>query len=35
MALGFRSHSLTVDLPVVALTLAAIAHWIRGARRTP
>jgi len=31
MALGFRSHSLTVDLPVVALTLAAIAHWIRGA----
>lgn len=31
MALGFRSHSLTVDLPVIALALAAIAHWIRGA----
>lgn len=31
MALGFRSHPLTVDLPVIALTLAAIAHWIRGA----
>ncbi|WIY04139.1 hypothetical protein QRX60_09915 [Amycolatopsis mongoliensis] len=31
MALGFPSRSLTVDLPVIALTLAAIAHWIRGA----
>lgn len=31
MALGFRSHPLTVDLPVIALALAAIAHWIRGA----
>jgi hypothetical protein len=31
MALGFPSRTLTVDLPVIALTLAAIAHWIRGA----
>jgi len=31
MALGLPSRSLTVDLPVIALTLAAIAHWIRGA----
>jgi hypothetical protein len=34
MALGFPGRSsrrLTVDLPVIALTLAAIAHWIRGA----
>lgn len=31
MALGFPSRSLTIDLPVIALALAAIAHWIRGA----
>jgi hypothetical protein len=34
MALGFPGRSsrrLTVDLPVLALVLAAIAHWIRGA----
>ncbi|HEY3469934.1 MAG TPA: hypothetical protein VGL47_32715 [Amycolatopsis sp.] len=31
MALGFPTRSVTFDLPVVALTLAAVAHWIRGA----
>src|SRR5437867_1416485 len=34
MALGFPRRwtgRLTVDLPVIALSLAALAHWIRGA----
>ncbi|MDT7797183.1 MAG: hypothetical protein QOI78_616 [Actinomycetota bacterium] len=34
MALGFPGRSsrrLTVDLPVIVLVIAAIAHWIRGA----